>query len=77
MTFELLEKLESKINQAVETIVLLQMEIDELKEDKVNLANKTEQLQSENNRLNTEHQQWQERLGALLGKIEETEENVE
>jgi len=77
MTFELLEKLENKINQAVETIALLQMEIDELKEDKVNLSNKTEQLQSENNRLNTEHKQWQERLSALLGKIEETEENID
>ncbi|MEJ6078588.1 cell division protein ZapB [Vibrio sp. 1-Bac 57] len=77
MTFELLEKLENKINQAVETIALLQMEIEELKEDKVNLANKTEQLQSDNERLNAEHQQWQDRLSALVGKIEQAEENVE
>jgi len=77
MTFELLEKLESKINQAVETIALLQMEIEELKEDKVNLSSKTELLQSENNRLNAEHQQWQERLSALVGKIEVSEENID
>ncbi len=77
MTFELLEKLENKINQAVETIALLQMEIEELKEDKVNLANKTEQLQSDNERLNAEHQQWQDRLSALVGKIEQAEENVD
>ena len=77
MTFELLEKLENKINQAVETIALLQMDIEELKEDKVNLANKTEQLQSDNERLNAEHQQWQDRLSALVGKIEQAEENVE
>jgi len=77
MTFELLDKLENKINQAVETIALLQMEIDELKEDKVNLASKTEQLQSENDRLNAEHKQWQERLSALLGKINKTEENFD
>ena len=77
MTFELLEKLESKINQAVETIALLQMEIEELKEDKVNLSSKTELLQSENNRLNAEHQQWQERLSALIGKIEVSEENID
>ena len=77
MTFELLEKLENKINQAVETIALLQMEVEELKEDKVNLANKTEQLQSENNRLNTEHKQWQERLSTLLGKIETTEDKMD
>ena len=77
MTFELLEKLENKINQAVETIALLQMEIEELKQDKVNLSSKTELLQSENNRLNTEHKQWQERLSALLGKIEKTEEEMD
>ena len=77
MTFELLEKLENKINQAVETIALLQMEVEELKEDKVNLLKKNEQLQSDNNRLNTEHKQWQERLSTLLGKIEKTEENPE
>jgi cell division protein ZapB len=76
MTFELLEKLENKINQAVETIALLQMEIDELKEDKVSLATKTEQLQAENDRLNSEHQQWQDRLSALVGKIEQSENNV-
>jgi len=77
MTFELLDKLENKINQAVETIALLQMEIDELKEDKVNLATKAEQLQSENEHLTAEHKQWQERLSALLGKINKTEESFE
>lgn len=77
MTFELLEKLENKINQAVETIALLQMEIEELKDDKINLTNKAEQLQSDNNNLSEEHQQWQDRLSALVGKIEEVEETVE
>lgn len=76
MTFELLEKLETKINQAVETIALLQMEIEELKEEKVSLAEKTDELQSENNRLNSEHKQWQDRLSALVGKIEQAEENA-
>lgn len=74
MTLELLEKLENKINQAVETIALLQMEIEELKQYKVNSSRKNELLQSENNRLNAEHKQWQERLSALLGKIDKTEE---
>jgi len=77
MTFELLEKLESKINQAVENIALLQMEIEELKEDKVNLMTKNEQLQADNQRLNAEHQQWQDRLSALVGKIEQSEEGAE
>lgn len=77
MTFELLEKLESKINQAVESIELLKMEIEEQKEEKIHLIAKSEELQAENNRLNEEHQQWQARLSALVGKIEQSEEAAE
>jgi cell division protein ZapB len=76
MTLDLLEKLESKIQNAVDTISLLQMEVEELKEDKQGLAAKTEQLQAENVRLTEEHQQWQARLSALVGKIEQAEESV-
>lgn len=74
MTLELLEKLESKIQNAVDTISLLQMEVEELKEDKRALSEKTEELLSSNSKLNEEHQQWQSRLSALVGKIEEAEE---
>jgi cell division protein ZapB len=73
MTLDLLEQLESKIQNTVDTIALLQMEVEELKEDKQGLAEKGEQLQEENIRLTEEHQQWQSRLSALVGKIEETE----
>lgn len=76
MEFDLLEKLESKIQNAVDTIALLQMEVEELKEDKQGLAEKSEQLQAENIRLTEEHQQWQARLSALVGKIEQAEESV-
>lgn len=76
MEFDLLEKLESKIQNAVDTIALLQMEVEELKEDKQGLAAKSEQLQAENIRLTEEHQQWQARLSALVGKIEQAEESV-
>ncbi|MFT6986101.1 MAG: cell division protein ZapB [Psychromonas sp.] len=76
MTLELLEKLESKIQNAVDTIALLQMEVEELKEDKQVYAEKNGQLQTENIRLSEEHQQWQSRLSALLGKIEEAEETA-
>ena len=76
MTLELLEKLESKIQSAVDTISLLQMEVEELKEDKKALSEKTEELQSVNGKLNEEHQQWQSRLSALVGKIEEAEETM-
>lgn len=76
MTLDLLDKLESKIQNAVDTIALLQMELEELKEEKQRLAEKNGQLQAENIRLSEEHQQWQSRLSALLGKIEEAEETV-
>ncbi|WP_372883252.1 cell division protein ZapB [Psychromonas sp.] len=76
MEFDLLEKLESKIQNAVDTIALLQMEVEELKEDKQGLAEKSEQLKAENIRLTEEHQQWQARLSALVGKIEQAEESA-
>lgn len=76
MTLELLEKLESKIQNAVDTISLLQMEVEELKEDKRNLSEKSEELISANGKLTEEHQQWQSRLSALVGKIEEAEETM-
>ncbi|EBS5740282.1 cell division protein ZapB, partial [Morganella morganii] len=37
MSFEVFEKLEAKVQQAIDTITLLQMEIDELKETNNNL----------------------------------------
>jgi len=73
MALDLLEKLESKIQNVVDTIALLQMEVEELKEDKQGLAEKSEQLQAENIRLTEEHQQWQSRLSVLVGKIEQAE----
>ena len=76
MTLELLEKLESKIQNAIDTIALLQMEVDELKTDKQSLVGKNNQLQEENIKLTEEHQQWQSRLSALVGKIEKSEDEL-
>jgi len=74
MTLELLEKLESKIQNAIDTIALLQMEVEELKADKQGLTEKNNELQEENRKLAEEHQQWQSRLSALVGKIEKSED---
>ncbi|BBG60465.1 hypothetical protein PROVRUST_08286 [Providencia rustigianii DSM 4541] len=78
MSFEVFEKLENKVQQAIDTIALLQMEIDELKEQNSALsqelqANKsgTESLVRENEQLKQEQETWQERLRTLLGKMEE------
>lgn len=76
MTLELLEKLESKIQNAVDTIALLQMEVEELKVDKLGLLEKSDKLQQENIKLTEEHQEWQSRLSLLVGKIEKAEDSL-
>ncbi|EJA24095.1 cell division protein zapB [Salmonella enterica subsp. enterica serovar Newport str. CVM 19447] len=75
MSLEVFEKLEAKVQQAIDTITLLQMEIEELKEKNNSLTQEVqsaqhqrEELERENNSLK-EH--WQERLQALLGRMEE------
>ena len=70
MSLEILDQLEGKIRQAVETIQLLQLEVEELKEKNthVNAANET--LRNENEQLKAEHNNWQDRLRSLLGQID-------
>ncbi|QTF10392.1 septal ring assembly protein ZapB [Brenneria izadpanahii] len=78
MSFEVFEKLEAKVQQAIDTITLLQMEIEELKEKNNALSqdvqaavSSREALVRENEQLKEEQTMWQERLRALLGKMEE------
>ena len=78
MSLEVFEKLESKVQQAIDTITLLQMEIEELKEknnslaqEVQNAAHSREDLERENNHLKEQQHGWQERLQALLGRMEE------
>lgn len=80
MSFEVFEKLESKVQQALDTITLLQMEIEELKEknDALNqevqgARESREALVRENEELKQEQSNWQERLRALLGKMEDVQ----
>lgn len=70
MSIEVLDQLENKIKQAVETIQLLQLEVEELKgkNDDANRANET--LRQEYEQLKTEHQGFQDRLRSLLGQID-------
>lgn len=70
MSVAILDQLEDKIKQAVETIQLLQLEVEELKgkNDDANRAN--EQLRQEYEQLKTEHQTFQDRLRSLLGQID-------
>jgi cell division protein ZapB len=78
MSFEVFEKLEAKVQQAIDTITLLQMEIEELKDKNNTLAQELQHAQSQQDEMNRENAQikeeqavWQDRLRALLGKMEE------
>ncbi len=78
MSLEVFEKLEAKVQQAIDTITLLQMEIEELKEknnsrsqEVQNAQHQREELERENNHLKEQQNGWQERLQALLGRMEQ------
>ncbi len=78
MSLEVFEKLEAKVQQAIDTITLLQMEIEELKEKNNGLVQEIqtaqhsrEELERENNQLKDQQSGWQDRLQALLGRMEE------
>ncbi|WP_135714352.1 septal ring assembly protein ZapB [Klebsiella variicola] len=78
MSLEVFEKLECKVQQAIDTITLLQMEIEELKEKNNTLVQEVqsaqhgrEELERENSQLKEQQQGWQDRLQALLGRMEE------
>lgn len=77
MSFELLEQLDEKIKQAVETIQLQQLEIEELKGKHDNAQNELNHLRGErdamageNEHLKNELNNWKERISSLLGKID-------
>lgn len=78
MSLEVFEKLEAKVQQAIDTITLLQMEIEELKEKNNSLSQEVqtaqqqrEELERENNNLKEQQNGWQDRLHALLSRMEE------
>lgn len=59
MSIELFNQLEQKVTNAVESLEILKMEADELRE--------------ENARIKQEHQEWERRLSGLLDKFRELE----
>ncbi|KDO13760.1 septal ring assembly protein ZapB [Vibrio metoecus] len=69
-----------KLQTAVDTIALLQMEVEELKEEKQQLQNEAQELREAREALEQraqqvqqEHAAWQERIRSLLGKMEDVE----
>jgi len=80
MSLEVLEQLEAKIQTAVDTITLLQMELEEVKQQNVQLDQETSSLRQECSELEKQKQQmseeqeaWQQRIRVLLGKMEDVE----
>lgn len=78
MLLEVFEKLEFKVQQVIDIIILLQMEIEELKEKNNILVQEVqsvqygcEELECENSQLKEQQQGWQECLQVLLGCMEE------
>ena len=76
MSLEVFEKLEAKVQQAIDTITLLQMEKlkeknNSLSQEVQNAQHQREELERENNHLKEQQNGWQERLQALLGRMEE------
>ena len=74
MSLEVFEKLEAKVQQAIDTITLLQMEIEELKEKNNSLSQEVqtaqqqrEELERENNSLKEQQSGWQDRLHTSAG----------
>ena len=67
MSFEVLDQLENKIKQTVETIQLLQLEVEELKEKNNKSQQENDALCGENEQLRNEQQNIQERLRSIIG----------
>lgn len=78
MSLEILNQLETKIQQTVNTIQLLQQEINVLKQKNEDLetliteeSDEVTKLRNENEKLKQEQAVWQERISTLLTKIGE------
>jgi len=76
MLFETFSKLEKKVQQVIDSILLLRKELNALKEKNVILKdqidyniNNTVNLEKENKKLKEEQEKWKDRLHSLLKKM--------
>lgn len=66
MSAQLLEQLEAKIDETIETIEILRLQIEELEE-------KNLQLQDDNNVLRDKYTAWEKTLSSMLNKLNNLE----
>lgn len=66
MSIQLVQKLEEKVDQAVETIGMLRLELEEMSESQ-------ERLKTENTELKNRQLQWEQSLSSLLKKLSNTD----
>jgi cell division protein ZapB len=76
MLFETFSKLEKKVQQVIDSILLLKIELNELKEKNMILKNQinnnmsnTVNIEKENKKLKEEKEKWKDRLHSLLKKM--------
>ncbi|QUJ03638.1 cell division protein ZapB [Salmonella enterica subsp. enterica] len=78
MSLGVFEKLEAKYSRRLSTITLLQMELkaerknNSLTQEVQSAQHQREELERENSALKEQQSGWQERLQALLGRMEES-----
>lgn len=70
MSLAILDQFEAKIKETVETIQLLQLEIEELKDKNATETQTSNELRQENERLKNELNDVQERLVSFIGRME-------
>ncbi len=73
MSLEILEQLETKIQSAVDTIALLQMEVEELKEKNTALVQEADALRNNSQSMANEQSQFDARARELLSKLASVE----
>ncbi|GAA4889722.1 cell division protein ZapB [Ferrimonas pelagia] len=71
MSLELLEKLESRVHGALETMELMQLELEEEKLRGTELAQERDNLTRENEQLKQQLADWNRKVEGLLGKLAE------
>jgi cell division protein ZapB len=70
MSSQLLQQLEAKVEQTVETIELLRLQVEELEQ-------KNTRLQDDNNVLKDKHEVWEKTLYTMLNKLSGVDNTIQ